>query len=576
MALKSYSAVSGSNTKIRAEQIRSEEEGLQTLAGELFAIKGQIADIIGEASFMEQAPSDVQMLDLHQHLNAQGGAELVVKLDLAASGSVHMLGTLDVDGEATLNSAIVEDLTASRLVASDANQGLVSADLSSWVAGTADQVIVTDDTDGSITLSLPQSIATGSSPTFAGVTVTGLAPGRVVFVGASDELVDDSDFTFASDVLTINGSTFGNNVTIAGNLTVQGTTTQIDTTNLLVADAKIVISSGSVVDGAGIYLGNDAAGENIRWDVAGDKWIASDKFAADTMQALDLSSAIVWADASGNLVEIGNQDLADAIEGRLTAGTGVSISEAGAAITIAIGQPVETSSVVTFAAVTGSNLTASRLMASDANKVMVSADLSAWVAGTADQVLVADDADGSITLSLPQSIATGSSPSFADLSLSGELAFGSAGSLSFSGDDLIISGTVGELYFADENAVPGGWSNALGIKLSDSAAEWTNFESAFGEVSLLAAIYQAGSATNAVNKYVKAILAPGVAADAATAIGGGLDFAVVGDMAKKVDVFLNGQMMVSGSSSDYTVGGTDNVTFKFALEAGDVVAVVVR
>ncbi len=95
--------------------------------------------------------------------------------------------------------------------------------------------------------------------------------------------------------------TFEDDVTVTGNFTVNGTTTYVNTTDLIVTDAKIVISSGSLVDGAGIYLGDDSAGENIRWNAADTKWIASDKLAADTLQALDLSDAIVWADASGNL-----------------------------------------------------------------------------------------------------------------------------------------------------------------------------------------------------------------------------------------------------------------------------------
>lgn len=56
-------------------------------------------------------------------------------------------------------------------------------------------------------------------------------------------------------------ATFGG-VTVNGNLTVAGSTTTINSTNLLVADKKIVIASGSTaatsfIDGAGVYFGNE-------------------------------------------------------------------------------------------------------------------------------------------------------------------------------------------------------------------------------------------------------------------------------------------------------------------------------
>lgn len=55
----------------------------------------------------------------------------------------------------TLSSSVqLDGSTASRLLATDANKKTVSADLAAWVAGTADQITITDDTDGSVTLAL--------------------------------------------------------------------------------------------------------------------------------------------------------------------------------------------------------------------------------------------------------------------------------------------------------------------------------------------------------------------------------------------------------------------------------------
>jgi hypothetical protein len=560
MAIKSYSGAAGveagvPNTKLRAEQMKS-EDGFTSLAVDLEALRGQVKDIIGAADYKEEITGEyakVQIVDLAAHIDASGATELIVKQDAAMSGSVQMLGTLNVDGEATLASAIVEDLTASRLMASDAGKGLVSADLSAWVAGTANQVAVADDADGSITLSLPQDIDTAASVEFGDVTVGSLVEGRVVYAGVDGALVDSSEMTFGAGGLTLvkdlsaRSGSFSGDLTVSGDFRVNGALTYVDTQNLLVKDAKIVISSGSVVDGAGIYLGNDDAGENIRWDVAGDKWIASDKFAADTMQALDLSSAIVWADASGNLVEISAADLGGAIKARLVEGTGVHISEAAGDITIAIGQEVETTSSVTFAAVTGSNLTASRLMASDASKAMVSADLADWVTGTVNQIDVTGAA-GAITLSLPQDIHTGATPEFAQLFLDGSDAYvdGGAGylELGFLGGSIPVaqSGSVALSGFTASSII--GALNELKSVASASSKKAT---------------YEVAGSSVAAQADVKASLS----ADFISELNGDNGL-----------VFVNGQMMLSGAlgAKDYTIDG-GVLKFSFGLSVGDVVVV---
>jgi len=49
------------------------------------------------------------------------------------------------------------------------------SDLTNWIAGTENQIVVTDDGDGTVTLSLPQNIHTDASPTFAGLTLSSIA-----------------------------------------------------------------------------------------------------------------------------------------------------------------------------------------------------------------------------------------------------------------------------------------------------------------------------------------------------------------------------------------------------------------
>ena len=66
-------------------------------------------------------------------------------------------------------------LTASRLISTDSSKKLTSvSDLTSWIAGTSNQIAVANDADGTITLSTPQDIHTGATPEFTGATLTDL------------------------------------------------------------------------------------------------------------------------------------------------------------------------------------------------------------------------------------------------------------------------------------------------------------------------------------------------------------------------------------------------------------------
>ena len=74
------------------------------------------------------------------------------------------------------------------------------------LTGTTDQVNIANAA-GSITLSTPQDIATDSSVTFGNVTDSGLTVNRVTFAGASGLLSDSANLTFASNVLSVIGTT---------------------------------------------------------------------------------------------------------------------------------------------------------------------------------------------------------------------------------------------------------------------------------------------------------------------------------------------------------------------------------
>jgi hypothetical protein len=95
--------------------------------------------------------------------------------------------------------------------------------VSATITGTANQVIVTNG-NGSITLSAPQSIGPGSSPTFANVTDSGLTPDGAVYAGAAGLISSTGAMT---DGQLLIGSSIG--VPTAATLT--GTLHQVNVTN---------------------------------------------------------------------------------------------------------------------------------------------------------------------------------------------------------------------------------------------------------------------------------------------------------------------------------------------------------
>lgn len=128
----------------------------------------------------------------------------------------------------------------------------------------------------------------------------------------------------------------------------------------------------------------------------------------------------------------------------------------------------------------------------------------------------------------------------------------------------------------DDGNKPGGWSLAEGVHLSDSGAEWTAFETAFGEVSLINAITQAYSKQK--RSKVQAILTADVLAtnDVNGPIGAGntnvnlLPFNTVPTgFVTDVEVYLNGELLrnATGATEDVYPGSTPaNGDLKFTFK----------
>ena len=265
---KSYPMISGSMTKLRAEQIKS-EDALGTLAGDLAALRGQVADIIGAEDYKENvSASKVQILDLGVHLDASGSFdELDVLKALKVTGAARVVGAFTADAAALVKGA-AEIVGAVKMNNSLALTGSAELKSSMSVAGAADfnggitanEIKIDGDVAGRLYIvGSSNEIQDSSLLTFNGTTfaVTGkadvsgemkagtiamtgftvdasgnmaalsvkdasLTAGRVVFAGTAGDLADDGDFTFAADVLSIATSTFGLNSSVAGTFAVAG------------------------------------------------------------------------------------------------------------------------------------------------------------------------------------------------------------------------------------------------------------------------------------------------------------------------------------------------------------------
>lgn len=136
-----------------------------------------LADLLEEATFYESYPQPVAAAQIDGIVTAASLTNSLVE-----SGADYLLATGARTGATaaaqTFTTGVIDSsLTAARLLASSGAKQLASvADLAAWVAGTTNQITVTNDLDGSITLSLPQSIHTAATPTFGGLVAAYLRP----------------------------------------------------------------------------------------------------------------------------------------------------------------------------------------------------------------------------------------------------------------------------------------------------------------------------------------------------------------------------------------------------------------
>jgi hypothetical protein len=237
--------------------------------GDQISIEGTSEEVTvsfnsGTSTYTISLPSTI-------NANTSGNAATATKLATARTielgGDLGGSASFDGSGNVTITATIQPDSVA---LGTD-----TSGDYVATISGTANQVSVSGTgTEGrAVTLSLPQNIDSGASPTFAGVT------GGNVQVGVTGDNEIDTD----EGNLTIDSAggttTLDDNVIVTGDLTVQGTTTTVSTETLLVADNIITLNSnvtGSPTENAGIEIERGTSDNvQLRWNETNDTWEAT-------------------------------------------------------------------------------------------------------------------------------------------------------------------------------------------------------------------------------------------------------------------------------------------------------------
>jgi hypothetical protein len=381
--------------------------------------------------------------------NGAGTITLSGPQDLAAASSPSFTGltvsgltakSFIFTGVGGLLSATAAPTNGQLLIGSTGNVPVAAA-----ITGTANQVIVTNGA-GTITLSGPQSLGTASSPSFTGLTVSGLTANAFLYSGTAGLLTTTAAPTNGQLLI---GSTGAAPVAAA----ITGTASQVVVTNgagTITLSLPQSIATTSAVQFGGLNIGSQAgllntaffnfsgALNNVATSPVTNYYVAGTT--RPIFQVLPLAvgdSELLWdaswngtnyiADGSASNYLISNADGSDMV---IDYSSG---NAAGASITWTNGIRLNhTSGLVTVGSTAVSGNTAKAFLYSDANKLLATTaaptngqlligstgniPVAAALTGTANQVVVTNGA-GTVTLSTPQSIGTASAVTFGSLTL---------------------------------------------------------------------------------------------------------------------------------------------------------------
>jgi hypothetical protein len=526
-------------------------------------------------------------------------------LDIDASGAV----TIDVAGAGYALAANA----ASSVITSGGALTLTSAAAATWSTGAGALTITSaaactwSTSAGALTLT-GQGTGAGT-----GVIVTSdlQVNGTNIWAGADEAKGIFTDVTTAGNSIVIGGgglvdcagdlkvsgndiqsgtgqvciSFAGTEVKIPGDLTVLGTTTSIDTTSLEVEDRIVALGFtsgsapvGAIADSGLLFAGAREAGQKALYYDQGDN-----RMWAATTFAMPLSASIARTGA----IDFGLKNLY--LSSTFGQGDGGRVYNAAGNQALAFGATTADAEFSQGVKI----LDDKNLTFGTNNDVTVKYNESS---GDKFQIVatVGEGMDISVPASKTIGLAVNAQPRLIVLDSGIQIGGAAESKIEAStGLDLLVQGvssqdvrldSEGELKFVDGNKA-GGWSDAEGIKLSTNAASWTNFEAQYGEVSLLDAITAAANSNVITGSKSVYELTGGMVSGLVVPLAADFSkFSAPGEIAEQVDLFVNGQMMVSasevGGNGDYAFqlgyGASVGATFQFDLLDEDIVQVVVR
>ena len=195
-----------------------------------------------------------------------------------ASGNVYAAGTLEVDGEATLASAIIEDLTDDRIL----------------IAGTDGAV----EDDANLTWNGTTLGVTGDISHTGDNTITGQLTVDNININGNTISSTDGSNTMYIDPAPVDSD--GGTLVIRGNLTVQGTQTIVNSTTVSVNDLNMVLAdsagNAAAADGAGITIGGagySGTQATFTFNGANDEWEMNKTLNLTDSNSLEFGG-VVW------------------------------------------------------------------------------------------------------------------------------------------------------------------------------------------------------------------------------------------------------------------------------------------
>jgi uncharacterized protein (DUF2345 family) len=502
-------------------------------------------------------------------LAADGTDADALKIDSAGGIDIGLAGAFDVESSAgliSIDGVGTSNLTTRGALTLSGSDSLSLASDGGEIDITARQGAIDVNAlvgaitiDGASTISIDAGGALNIDTTSGALSVGTATSGIAVNIGHS------TSETTVGDNLTVAGD-----ATVTGDLTVNGTTVTINVSDLQVEDKLVELNhpsngfAGRVSNsGAGLYLSGSTIANDITWlaqadggrmELSEDSGVATGKsFYVDSNNVLSQTvlGSTVLASSLTSLGTIASlvATTADINNGTVDAIIGGTTPKAGT---------FTTCDATTDFTIDGLVLTADTITNDDALTVVATAltlDSAAGLVLDADSGIISLKDGGALYGELTRNDAA-----FFVMSASAELHLGD----NRSGVEGMAGGTIG-----------------LG-----ATGDYTSFISNFSNTTSIVGALNTLAEGGTREKYQLTITGSGGhAANMALLINAALDHDQ-GYSTGKTDVFVNGQMMLSGASAsdgDYklhgqtAIGGeavADMVTFFFALERDDVITVI--